>query len=85
MHHCPTITLLEWALMAFASIRRNLVRNSRQSQLKSVDNSTTDTQFIGKQGKDFDFSHLSQRIDVAECSAKDNELDAVIEWIEQQI
>lgn len=62
---------------------RNLVRNSRQSQLKSVDNSPTDTQYIGKQGKDFEFSHLPQKIDVAECSAKECELEAVAQWIEQ--
>lgn len=59
------------------------MRNSRQSQLQSVDNSATDTQFIGKQGKDFEFSHLPQSIDFAECSAKENELEAVAKWIEQ--
>lgn len=61
------------------------MRNSRQSQLQSVDNKATDTQFIGKQGKDFQFSHLPQPIDVAECSAKENELESVAQWIEKLI
>lgn len=71
--------------MVFVFPHRNLVRNSRKSQLQSVDNSATDTQFIGKQGKDFEFSHLPQAIEFAECSAKENELDAVAQWVEQLI
>lgn len=59
----------------------NLVRNTRQSQLQSVDNSTTDAIFLGKQGKDFEFGHLPQAVDVVECSSTDNNLDDIHRWL----
>lgn len=61
---------------------RNLVRNTRQSQLQSVDNSANDQVFLGKQGKDFEFAHLPQTVDVVECSGKDGDLDNIIEWLD---
>ncbi|XP_031631868.1 signal recognition particle receptor subunit beta [Contarinia nasturtii] len=61
----------------------NLVRNTRQNQLKSVDNSTSEAVFLGKQGKDFEFGHLSQSVDVIECSGKDNEVDSIEDWLKQ--
>lgn len=60
---------------------RNLVRNTRQNQLKSVDNSSNEQVFLGKQGKDFEFSHLSQSIEVIECSSKDNDIDSIHRWL----
>lgn len=65
----------------FCFHRRNLVRNTRQNQLKSVDNSSNEQVFLGKQGKDFEFSHLSQTIEVAECSSKDNDIDSIYRWL----
>jgi len=63
----------------------NLVRVTKSSQLQSVDGQTTNT-YIGKPGKDFEFSHISSRVEFAEGSANtgedDNaEIQAVEEWI----
>lgn len=65
----------------FFSFSRNLVRNSRQNQLQSVDNSTSDQVFLGKQGKDFEFAHLSQPIDVIECSTRDDKIENLHRWL----
>lgn len=62
---------------------RNLVRNSRQSQLKSVDNSSSDQVFLGKAGKDLEFGHLTQTVDVAEYSAQESDLDSIHTWIKR--
>jgi len=59
----------------------NLVRTTRQKQLESVDNSSTERIFIGAQAKDFEFSQVSQPIDVAECSAQKSELHGVDQWL----
>ncbi|KAL0838961.1 hypothetical protein ABMA28_016967 [Loxostege sticticalis] len=54
----------------------NLVRVTKSSQLQSVDPSqATNSTFLGKQGKDFEFSHLSCKVDVAECSANTGDDD----------
>jgi len=60
----------------------NLVRTTRQSQLQSVDNSASDQVFIGKQGKEFEFTQLTQNVKVAECSAQKCELDDVTAWVQ---
>lgn len=62
---------------------RNLVRTTRNSQLQSVDNSTQDIVFLGKKGKDFEFSQLSQNVDVVECSAQKREFEDLSSWIEK--
>lgn len=61
---------------------RNLVRNSRRSQLQSVDGSATEQVSLGKQGKDFEFGHLNQTVDFVECSAKECDLENVHTWIQ---
>lgn len=57
------------------------MRTTRQSQLESVDNSSPDRIFIGTQGKDFEFSQVSQPVDVAECSAQRSDLKDVEQWL----
>ncbi|XP_063698792.1 signal recognition particle receptor subunit beta [Culicoides brevitarsis] len=52
----------------------NLIRVTRTSQLQSVDNSNSGQVFLGKEGKDFGFSQLSQQVEFVECSAKDGNL-----------
>lgn len=52
------------------------------SQLQSVDNSASTNVFLGKQGKDFDFSQVSQNIDVIECSAQKKEYENLCTWLE---
>lgn len=67
---------------------RNLVRVTKSSQLQSVDPAQTNTTaYLGKIGKDFEFSHLNCKVDVIEGSANagddDNPADikALQEWI----
>ncbi|XP_028173518.1 signal recognition particle receptor subunit beta [Ostrinia nubilalis] len=67
----------------------NLVRVTKSNQLKSVDPAETNTAvFLGKQGKDFQFSHLNCKVDVAECSANTGnerdyaDLKMLKEWID---
>lgn len=64
-------------------INRNVVRDTRANRLQSVDNSSSDEVFLGKQGKDFAFAHLSQDIQIIECSAKQREFDSFTNWIKQ--
>ncbi|XP_071867352.1 signal recognition particle receptor beta [Bombus fervidus] len=60
----------------------NLLRMTKTSQLEATDASATNV-FLGKQGKDFDFSHLDTNIEFAECSAynKDSKTSADIEQL----
>ncbi|CAH0585829.1 unnamed protein product [Chrysodeixis includens] len=54
----------------------NLVRVTKSSQLQSVDPSQrNNTTYIGKVGKDFEFSHLNNRVDIAESSANTGDDD----------
>lgn len=47
----------------------NLVRMTKSNQLQSVDPSQSNTViYLGKQGKDFDFSHLSMKVEVTDSS-----------------
>ena len=55
---------------------RNLVRVTKSSQLESVDPSQgNNATYLGKVGKDFEFSHLSNRVDIAESSANTGDDD----------
>ena len=60
----------------------NLVRVSKTSQLEATDASSSNV-YLGKTGKDFEFSHLDRKIDFAESSAfiKDSETPADIEQL----
>ncbi|PBC31643.1 signal recognition particle receptor subunit beta [Apis cerana] len=60
----------------------NLLRMTKTSQLEATDASATNV-FLGKQEKDFDFSHLDINIEFAECSAynKDSETSADMEQL----
>ncbi|KAI5644243.1 signal recognition particle receptor beta subunit domain-containing protein [Phthorimaea operculella] len=66
----------------------NLVRLTKSSQLQSVDPSqSNEAAYLGKRGKDFEFSHLSCKVEFAESSANTGDDDqptdtkAVEEWI----
>lgn len=60
----------------------NLLRMTKTSQLETTDALTTNS-FLGKHGKDFDFSHLDRNIEFAECCAynKDPDTSADIEQL----
>lgn len=55
------------------------------SQLESVDDKANQNVFIGKQGKDLEFAHLSQNIEVTESSIKNKELDNLKDWLDRVV
>lgn len=67
----------------------NTLRITRAAALQGQDGSSTSTAvYVGKKGKDFEFSHvLPVKVEFAECSAKgqaDGEADvtSVEKWLE---
>ena len=60
----------------------NLLRITKSNQLESTDASSSNI-FLGKNGKDFEFSHLDRKIDFGESSAfiKDSNTAADIEQL----
>ncbi|XP_045498459.1 signal recognition particle receptor subunit beta [Colias croceus] len=58
----------------------NLVRVTKSSQLQAVDSSQTNNTYIGKLGKDFEFSHLNCKVDFLECSASTGEDDSPTDY-----
>jgi signal recognition particle receptor subunit beta len=60
---------------------RNLIRKTRTSQLKSVDNTPDSTAFLGRSDRDFEFSQISQKITFAESSAKNNDIEQLKSFI----
>ncbi|KAH9628824.1 hypothetical protein HF086_004984 [Spodoptera exigua] len=57
-------------------VAENLVRVTKSSQLQSVDPSQgNNSTYLGKIGKDFEFSHLSNRVEIAESSANTGDDD----------
>ncbi|OXU27447.1 hypothetical protein TSAR_002486, partial [Trichomalopsis sarcophagae] len=60
----------------------NLLRVTKTSQLEATDASSSNV-YLGKTGKDFEFSHLDKKVDFAESSAfiKDAETPADIEQL----
>lgn len=54
-------------------------------QLESVDDKATESVFLGKQGKDFDFAHIPQNVEIAESSATNEDLDNLKDWLDRVI
>ncbi|XP_055843241.1 signal recognition particle receptor subunit beta [Episyrphus balteatus] len=63
----------------------NTVRKTRTSKLQSVDDSENKVVFLGKEGKDFEFSHLSQNVQFYEGSGKNNDLANLSDWIDRML
>ncbi|XP_037939344.1 signal recognition particle receptor subunit beta [Teleopsis dalmanni] len=64
----------------------NIVRDTRSRKLQSVgDNETSKFVYLGKEGRDFEFTQLQQNIQFFECSAKANELSNVSDWIDRML
>ncbi|GAB0086144.1 Signal recognition particle receptor subunit beta [Sergentomyia squamirostris] len=61
----------------------NLVRSTRKNQLESVDSTAKSNVFLGKQGKDFEFIHISQYVDVLECSVKNEDIASLTDWLDR--
>lgn len=69
-------TLLYPFMCTLCFVHRNLVRVTKSSQLESVDPShSSSTAFLGKLGKDFEFSQLGNKVEFAESSANTGDDD----------
>lgn len=51
---------------------RNTLRVTRSAALSSQDGSVGGSVYLGKKGKDFEFSQLQMRVEFLECSARGN-------------
>ncbi|XP_055609295.1 signal recognition particle receptor subunit beta [Uranotaenia lowii] len=60
----------------------NLVRQTRTSQLESVDQQNADAVFLGRSDKDFDFGQVSQKIQFIGCSARKAEFDELASFLD---
>lgn len=61
---------------------------TRSAALSSQDGSVGGTVYLGKKGKDFEFSQLSMKVEFVECSArgsKGEDGDADIESLEKSL
>lgn len=64
----------------------NIIRDTRSRKLQSVgDDDANKPVYLGKPGKDFEWSHLQQNIQFYECSAKDGELNNLTDWIDRML
>ncbi|KAK2847294.1 hypothetical protein Q5P01_010293 [Channa striata] len=66
----------------------NTLRVTRSAALSSQDGSVGGSVYLGKKGKDFEFSQLHMKVDFVECSArssKGEEGDADIESLEKSL
>lgn len=54
---------------------RNTLRVTRSAALGSQDGSVGGSVYLGKKGKDFEFSQLQMRVEFLECSACGNSAD----------
>lgn len=63
----------------------NLLRVTRASQLQSVGESSNNNNFLGRQGHDFEFSHLTpMKVEIVEATAKGGDnLVPVTSWLQQ--
>lgn len=68
---------------------RTVVRQTKSSQLDGINNTSTSNVFLGKQGKDFEFSHLHPtKVEFAEATAYDKEADkpaelsSLLQWLQ---
>ncbi|KAH8379054.1 hypothetical protein KR009_002825 [Drosophila setifemur] len=60
----------------------NTVRDTRSRKLQSVgDDDVNKPVTLGKPGRDFEFSHLAQKVQFVEASAKEQELNPLTDWL----
>ncbi|XP_053955414.1 signal recognition particle receptor subunit beta [Anastrepha ludens] len=64
----------------------NIVRVTRSRKLQSVgEEDGSKPVFLGKEGKDFEFSHIQQNVQFDESSAKENQLNNLSDWIDRML
>lgn len=54
-------------------------------QLESVDDKAGHSVYLGRQGKDFEFAHILQNVEIAEASAANEELDNLKDWLDRVV
>lgn len=54
------------------SVTRNTLRVTRSAALSAQDGSVGGSVFLGRKGKDFEFSQLPMKVEFLECSARGN-------------
>lgn len=67
---------------------RNTLRVTRSAALSSQDGSVGGSVYLGKKGKDFEFSQLPMKVEFLECSARGNkgeDVDADMEGLERSL
>ena len=65
---------------------RNIVRDTRSRKLQSVgDEDTSKPVYLGKPGRDFEWSHLQQNIQFYEGSAKEGQLNDLTDWLDRML
>lgn len=71
--------------LSFSFLYSNLLRVTKASQLQSVGEGGNNNSFLGKQGQDFEFSHLGPiKVEFVEAVAKGREnLTPVTSWLQQ--
>ncbi|XP_058459693.1 signal recognition particle receptor subunit beta [Malaya genurostris] len=60
----------------------DVVRQTRTSQLQSVDAQNSDAVFLGKSNEDFDFSQISQTVKFMPCSGQEVQLDELTAFLD---
>lgn len=72
-------------IVGLCLLRRNTLRMTRSAALSSQDGAVGGSVYLGKKGKDFEFSQLPNRVEFIECSAlgsKGEDGDADIHTLE---
>lgn len=54
-------------------------------QLDSVDDKANQSVFLGRQGKDFEFAHIAQNVEIAESSAANDDLENLQDWLDRVV
>lgn len=53
--------------------------------MESVDDKASQSVFLGRQGKDFEFAHISQNVEIAEASAVEEDLGNLKDWLDRVV
>lgn len=70
-----TLAKGDGAIKSLLEKELNLVRQTRTSELQSVDPQSGGAVFLGRSDKDFDFGQLSQKVKLVACSVKECQIE----------
>ncbi|EAA11816.2 AGAP006688-PA [Anopheles gambiae str. PEST] len=78
-----TLAKTETAIKSMLEKEINIVRQTRRSQLQSVDNSSSSDTFLGKSASvDFEFEQLGQRVRFVPCSAMEEQFAGLTKFLD---